>query len=193
MKSKEEVVEKVKEYFNELGLSIKCSTHTWRKDPTRQEPLIFLTESFFINRTHGNQSCELAIAVCKAAGIVEDGYSELQTHINDGQTMLRAGTTGIAGTPLGILANSDNPDEWFFYQYYNPDIYMSDSELKQINRETFEKLVIARADWVMEESRIAKNNAAAKAMAELPKVKEEKKVWMFVAVLALLSLLLSRC
>ncbi len=149
MKSKEVVVEKVKEYFNELGLSIKCSTHTWRKDPTRQEPLVFLTESFFINRTHGNRSCELAIAVCKAEGIVEDGYSELQTHINDGQTMLHVGTTGIAGAPLGILANSDNPDEWFFYQYYNPDIYMSDSELKRINRETFERLVIARADWVM--------------------------------------------
>jgi hypothetical protein len=81
----------------------------------------------------------------------------------------------------------------FFYEYYNPDIYMSDSELKQINRETFERLVIARAEWIMEESRIAKNNAAAKAMAELPKVKEEKKVWMIIAVLALLLLLFSRC
>ena len=193
MKSKEVVVEKVKEYFTELGLSIKCSTHTWRKDPTQQEPLVFLTESFFINRTHGNRSCELAIAVCRTEDVVEDGYSELQAHINEGQTMAHMGITGIAGAPVGILANSENPDKWFFYEYYNPDIYMSDSELKQINRETFERLVIARAEWIMEESRIAKNNAAAKAMAELPKVKEEKKVWMIIAAFALLLLLTSRC
>ena len=164
VKSKEVVIEKIIGYFNELGLSIKCSTHTqlkdkdpslsgvyWSissvrnssthtqiKDPTQQEPLVFLTEPFFINHSHRNRSCELAIAVCRAEGVVEDGYSELQAHINAGQTMFRVGTTGIAGAPLGILANSENPDKWFFYQYYNPDIYMSDSELKQINRETFD-------------------------------------------------------
>ena len=193
MKSKEVLVEKVKGYFNELGLSIECPTHTWRKDPTQQGSLVFLTESFFISRTHGNRLCELAIAVCKEEGGVEDGYSELQAHINEGQTMGHVGITGIAGAPVGILASSENPDKWFFYEYYNPDIYMSESELKQINRETFERIVITRAQWIMEKSRIAKEKVATEAMAELPKVKEEKKVWMVVAILALLLLLSSRC
>ena len=107
--------------------------------------------------------------------------------------MSHVGITGIAGAPVGILASSENPDKWFFYEYYNPDIYMSESELKEIDRETFERLIVERAQWIMEKSRIAKEKAAAEAMAELPKVKEEKKVWMFVAVLALLLLLLSRC
>ena len=69
----------------------------------------------------------------------------------------------------------------------------ANSELKQINRETFERLVVERAQWIIEKSRVAKEKVATEAMAELPKVKAEKKVWMFLAALAFLLLLLSRC
>ena len=93
MKSKEGIIDKVVEYFTELGLGIECSTHIgWNfarsitpmiKHPIQQEPLAF----FFIHNYVGTRSCELAIAVCKIDGIVEDGYSELQPYINEAQTI----------------------------------------------------------------------------------------------------------
>ena len=82
MKSKEVILEKIIGYFSELGLSIKCSTHTRRKDKDpklssvywsissvkkssthtdredliQQEPLVFLTEPLFINRSRWTET-----------------------------------------------------------------------------------------------------------------------------------------